>query len=427
VLGDTVLLQNQDGSMRVEATVTDLADPYPSVAASKRGYRMVGVHVSFTNVGSAPFTIRPDGISLQDDAGLYTFDALQFGQSQLRSAPDRFERSKLDPGKSVAGWLLYELTADAKAGSLIYLGTDDGEPRAWLLARFDIAAGMAARPTRILNRSAIEVGTIKIEQIITQFERTDPSIAPLRGARAVSLVLSVHNTGNAVLNLDGSFLLIDQFGTYYQRYYYDRSTTSRAAYPELKIRIRPGQTERGIITFELPMDSSIAMVMVLPSQGQFFILGGAYDSVTVTPDAYAGSADDEEWGTEIPGCEGIREWAEGSNATMMMANEVVEGIKDDIDTATPGSIRNAAASLRHTAQLQEAVVPPTKAHEAQLDLINLLRTAADMLDDMADRIESGESPETVADMMDAPGSPYMLAGKDAIFSALAVLIACPIE
>jgi hypothetical protein len=30
-------------------------------------------------------------------------------------------------------------------------------------------------------------------------------------------------------------------------------------------------------------------------------------------------------------------------------------------------------------------------------------------------------------MMDAPGSPYMLAGKDAIFSALAVLIACPIE
>ena len=296
-----------------------------------------------------------------------------------------------------------------------------------MLARFDIAAGMAARPTRILNRSAIEVGTIKIEQIITQFERTDPSIAPLRGARAVSLVLSVHNTGNAVLNLDGSFLLIDQFGTYYQRYYYDRSTTSRAAYPELKIRIRPGQTERGIITFELPMDSSIAMVMVLPSQGQFFILGGAYDSVTVTPDAYAGSADNEEWGTEIPGCEGIREWAEGSNATMMMANEVVEGIKDDIDTATPGSIRNAAASLRHTAQLQEAVVPPTKAHEAQLDLINLLRTAADMLDDMADRIESGESPETVADMMDAPGSPYMLAGKDAIFSALAVLIACPIE
>ena len=94
------------------------------------------------------------------------------------------------------------------------------------------------------------------------------------------------------------------------------------------------------------------------------MLGGGYASITVTPEKYAATTSDEGWGSLAPGCEGIREWAEGSLAAMKMANEIVSGIQADITKATPESLRRSAASLRYTASLQVSVVAPAKAREA---------------------------------------------------------------
>lgn len=426
VPGDTVTIRKAEESARIEATVTDLADPFPSVAATQRGHRVLGIQVAFANLGPDSFTVDPLQIGMLDDAGLYIVDT-RYQHYLNEPVTSLLERTTLKPGESTSGWMIFELVSDAEPGGLIYLDYDASDPRVWMLARFGATDFNAAAPTTILNRSAKAIGTIQIEQIITQFERTDPSIAPVRGSRAVSLVLSVENTGDSVWSVEDSLYLIDQFGTFHARYYYDRSTTSRSAYPELKVRVRPGQTQHGVVTFEVPVDSAIAMVVLIPNQEQFFVLGGAYDVITVTPDKYAGSPEDKDWGTDVPGCEEIKAWAEGSWAAMKTASETVQGVKDELETATPDSIRAAAATLRYTAQFQEGVVAPAKAEQAQLDLIALLRAGADALDDAATRIENGESPEAVAKMIDAPKSPFTKAANATITSVLTVMIACPIE
>ena len=70
---------------------------------------------------------------------------------------------------------------------------------------------------------------------------------------------------------------------------------------------------------------------------------------------------------------------------------------------------------------------PAKARAAQGDLITVLRTAADALDDAATRIENGESPETVMKMLNAPNSPFMRAALKAMASSVAATVACPLD
>lgn len=421
--GQTVRIQNARGDLQVDAAVTELLDPHPSMTASRRGYRVVGVKLTLTNRGSATFEHAGNQLLLLDDAGLYVWD-----RQYLRVPREQTEQSlnwrELKLGESVSGWLYYEILSAAKPAGLLYLGYES-DPYAALLARF--IAGHAGEAEAILDRSAATLGTIQVEQILTSFERTDPSITPFRGMRAVALVVSVANTGDKTWDLQDSIILVDQFGLVYTRWYYDRSAASKGAYPELKNRVHPGQTERGVIVFEIPADSSIEVIALVRNQEQFIVLGGGYASITATPEKYVATAGDEEWGSSAPGCEGIREWAEGSLAAMRMANEILSGVQADVTKATPEALRRSAASLRYTASLQVGVVAPAKAREAQGDLIALLRTGADALDDAATRIENGESPEIVVDQLDAPKSPFMLAANKALASSIAATVACPLD
>lgn len=422
--GQTIRIQNARGDLQVDAAVTGLSDPHPSITASRRGYRVVGVNLTLTNRGSATFNHGRNQIFLLDDAGLYVWEMMQYPRFHGERTEERLDWTELKPGDTASGWLYYEILNAAKPAGLLYLGYE-ADPFATLLARFE--AGHAGEAETILNRSAVPLGTIQVEQILNGFERTDPSIAPFRGMRSVALVVSAENTSDRTWDLQDSIILVDQFGLVYTRFYYDRSVASKSAYPELKNRVHPGETERGVIVFEIPGDSSIDVIALVPNQDQFIVLGGGYASITVTPEKYAATTGDEEWGSLAPGCEGIREWAEGSLAAMKMANEIVSGIQADITKATPESLRRSAASLRYTASLQVSVVAPAKAREAQGDVIALLRAGADALDNAATRIENGESPETVVDQLDAPKSPFMLAANKALASSIAATVACPLD
>lgn len=421
--GQTVRIQNARGDLQVDAAVTELSDPHPSRTASRRGYRVVGVKLTLTNRGSATFEHAGNQLLLLDDAGLYVWD-MQYLRVRREQTEQSLNWREIKPGESISGWLYYEILSAAKPAGLLYLGYES-DPYAALLARF--IAGQAGESETILDRSAAPLGTIQVEQILTSFERTDPSITPFRGMRAVALVVSVANTGDKTWDLQDSIILVDQFGLVYTRWYYDRSAASKGAYPELKNRVHPGQTERGVIVFEIPADSSIDVIALVRNQEQFIVLGGGYASITATPEKYVATASDEEWGSSAPGCEGIREWAEGSLAAMKMANEILSGIQADVTRATPEALRRSAASLRYAASLQVGVIAPTKAREAQGDLIALLRAGADALDDAATRIENGESPKIVVDQIDAPKSPFMLAANKALASSIAATVACPLD
>ncbi len=421
--GQTVRIQNARGDLQVDAAVTELSDPHPSRTASRRGYRVVGVKLTLTNRGSATFEHAGNQLLLLDDAGLYVWD-MQYLRVRREQTEQSLNWREIKPGDSISGWLYYEILSAAKPAGLLYLGYES-DPYAALLARF--IAGQAGESETILDRSAAPLGTIQVEQILTSFERTDPSITPFRGMRAVALVVSVANTGDKTWDLQDSIILVDQFGLVYTRWYYDRSAASKGAYPELKNRVHPGQTERGVIVFEIPADSSIDVIALVRNQEQFIVLGGGYASITATPEKYVATASDEEWGSSAPGCEGIREWAEGSLAAMKMANEILSGIQADVTKATPEALRRSAALLRYAASLQVGVIAPTKAREAQGDLIALLRAGADALDDAATRIENGESPKIVVDQIDAPKSPFMLAANKALASSIAATVACPLD
>ena len=92
--------------------------------------------------------------------------------------------------------------------------------------------------------------------------------------RSVALVVSAAGNGDRTWDLQDSIILVDQFGLVYTRFYYDRSVASKSAYPELKNRVHPGETKRGVIVFEIPGDSSIDVIALVPNQDQFIVLGG---------------------------------------------------------------------------------------------------------------------------------------------------------
>jgi hypothetical protein len=182
-----------------------------------------------------------------------------------------------------------------------------------------------------------------------------------------------------------------------------------------------------VILFELPVESNIELIAFLPNRDQFIMLGDAYASITVTPEKYVETTDNGEWGTSAPGCEGMREWAEGSWAAMKLAQDVISDVQSQPKTVTPADLRSAAASLRATATAQEGLTVPSKARAAHDDIIALIRAGASALDDAAIRIEKGESPETVVKQIDAPRSPFMRAATTAIASLIKATAECPLN
>ena len=422
-IGTPVILQDERGRTDARIVVNEILDPAPGYSSSKRGYRVAAVKVSVASRGSKAFDVGPLMIRMTDDTGSFVDMSWRSGSTTGTPELNLLESGKVQTGEVKSGWVFFELAPEAIPSKIFYINYDQA-PYFTVLADVSPVVAGSRGPTIILDRSGNEVGTLAIDQIIKGLEDADDAIKPGRGATIVSLVITLTNTSESTwrLKADEAFWILDQYGSFYFRVYFDLSPDVFKTFPQLRSRVSPGSSVTGLVTFEMSVDSEIASILFIPEAEQFYVVGGTDPAITITGTDAAALIVPVVRDTS---CDGIVEWTSATAATMTLAGEVTEEIASSIESQTPTSIRDAATKLRITATSQEQIAAPEKAKEAQTDLIALLRAGAVALDDAAARLEAGESPQVVADNLQAPSSPFMVAANKAILSTLTLLVECP--
>jgi hypothetical protein len=418
-VGDTVLLASPFQDRKLQVAVTAFADPFGGRASIRRGYRLVAAHLSATSRGSDSFEVDPSSFALLDDAGLYGFDmSWQLSRAELANhAPLRVK--ELEQGESTDGWLFFQVAVEARPSAIVYLG--NGEPPYFqMLAWLDPVRSDEAGALPILEASGQPKGTLAIEYIITNFERTDPGIDPVRGSTTLALVVTITNTSAESWELpDDAFWIVDQYGLTYHREVYNREMASYQTFPDLGFRARPNERVQGVLMFELPTSSRFTHLLYVQGDTQLIVAGGPNPEVTM-------SAEDAERIVKIdtrtsldPDCAGIEEWAEASRVSMETTAQVLETATEG--DVTPDGLREAAGSLSLIKRDQEHVTVPEEAVQAQQDVVHLLTVTINALENAADQIESGAAAEDVMADLESPQSPIMVAAIKATRSVISVL------
>ena len=412
-MGEAVILSSPVEDRKLQVTVTAFSDPFEGGAAIRRGYRSVAAHVAMTNRGAEPFEGENSAIALLDDAGLYAFDmSWQYSDVTLKGYPPlRFER--LEQGESAAGWLIFQISVEARPSAVIYLGYEL-PPYFTLLAWIDPVLPDQTGALPILEPSGKPKGTLTVDHIITNFERTDEGIDPVRGSSTLALAVTITNTSTETWKLsDENFWIIDQFGLYYHRVTYDRKMTSYQTFPDLGFRARPNQRVQGVLMFELPDGSDFTDFLYVQDDVQMFVVGGPDPGITITAEEAERVVQIDTRTSLDPTCAGIEDWAQESQVSMEAAAHATEF---DSEVITAADLREAAASLSLVRQAQENVRVPEEAQQAQEDVLNLLTVTINALENAADRIDSGASPEAVIDNLESPRSPMVAAASTAVRS-----------
>ena len=207
--------------------------------------------------------------------------------------------------------------------------------------------------------------------------------------------------------------MVDQYGLTYHRTFYDRKVASYQTFPDLGFRARPNQRVQGVIMFELPDGSNFTHFLYVQGAEQVFVVGGSEPDITI-PAEDAGRTVQIDTRTSLdPKCAGIEEWAQESQISMEAAAQATEFDSEDV---TAEGLRRAAASLALVRQAQEKVNVPDEAQQAQEDVLNLLTVTINALENAADQIDAGGSPEAVIDKLESPKSPILAAASTAVRS-----------
>ncbi len=412
VVGQPVMLVSDRLDLNVQITVTKY-EANPEFVKAARGYRAVGARVEVRNVGDIGFDYDDVQILLLDDAGTPTFDSnWRFSQEVERSYPP-LTFDNLTPGASAEGWFLFEIPAEARPATLVLI-SNHRTPVFKVLAWLDPPAPDELGAQTILTLSGQVVGTLKIDAIITHFERTDAGIEPRRGSSTVAVAVTMTNLSDEPWRFaDADFWLVDQFGDFYQRTFYDRSMDSFKAFPELGYRAKPDQIARGVLLFELPDYARLDRIVYTPAN-QFYVVGAPDPDITMSGDMALATMDIDSRESLDSSCAGVDVWAEESLNTIETVAAFLEDVSNpdgDIDAA---DLRRKAAQVRELAVVQGGLDVPAEAQASHDAIVDLLNLTADELEAGADRIEAGEDPEDVLALLNASQSPINAAANDAV-------------
>ena len=426
-IGEPVSLADPVTGRNLEITVTESSDSYGAMKSTRRGFRLVAFHLVAKNKGPDPFAMDDAQFLLVDDAGIYAFNmaALAYGPDMARYSPLMIDG--IAPGKTIDGWLVFQISLEARPAALIF-SSYDNPPYFGVLSWIDPVGPDAAGAIPILETSGAVRGVMTVAYIVPNFERTDPGIDPVPGLTTLGLVVSVTNQGTETWELeDDQFWVVDQYGYYSPRVVYDRNMDSYRKLSDLGFRARPGETVQGVLMFEMLAGSDFRHFLYIPNNDQLFFAGDQNSGTRIAAENAAETVHIKTRITTDAGCTGTVEWAEGSRISMEVAASVLEDITSDNQSITAEDLRDGAESVLLVMADQKKLIVPEKARTAQEKVIVLLDETATALQAAADRIDAGEAVKSVVASLDAPKSPVTLAANDAVRSLMTLFDDCSLE
>ena len=438
-LGDTIVLHNSSGDETLKLSASQLVDPDEGVDNADRGFHWVSVELVVNNPTDADIEINPYSVTLVDGEGFsYNPGFASRTNDDMTERPD-FSASTVPAGESVSGWMFFQLINDATPAWILFVDSFSSQQFA-VLANLTGEAIEEGAETPFYNANADEIGTVSVDQIITDFQKTDSSITPNRGMTAVGVVYTITNTSDADLQANTfNFPVVDDYGFLYYTNYYFRSEESTAQYPDMPTDvIAAGASATGIILYEVPRDAQISYILYQPDYTQYYIVaqpgpGSTVSGDTLTPVAVPTSDSGDETpeatedtgstGQETGDCVGVNAWVQASADNINFLNDLFSGV-ESIGDVSPEQLRDATDQLRDAASTQEDLDIPDVAKETNDSVVNLLNTWADVFDKAADRLEQGDDPADIEN--DLSNDPDFSGSFQAVFDAETALeTTCP--
>lgn len=417
-LGDAIVLHDTSGEETIQIAATDLVDPDKAVENADRGFHWVGVEVVVNNPTDTDVEFNSYAITVVDGEGFaYNSGYASRSSDDTEERPD-FSESTVPAGGTISGWLFYQVVNDATPAWIVYNDAFNAQQFA-VLANLEGTTIEDGAETPFYDADAQEIGTVVVDDIITDFQKSDSEITPARGMTTIAVSLTIAATGETDLQPNSySFSLVDDFGILYYPQFYFRSEESTAQYPDLPTdTLAAGSDASGVVLFEIPKDAQISYITYAPDYTQFYILaqpgpGSTVSGDTLTPVANPTSSGDDTpeatedtgstGGTETGDCVGVSDWAKATEEVLAPISDVLNG-SDSLNDVNPDDLRDAANQMRDAADAQADVETPEIAQGANDAIVDMLNGFAGFYDDIADRLDKGDSPEDIqADLENDP-------------------------
>lgn len=439
-LGDAVLLHNSSGDETLQIAITQVVDPDKAPENADRGFHWVGLEVVVDNPTDADTEFNAYAITIVDAEGfVYSPGYGSRPTNDMDSRPD-FTDSTIPAGEAASGWLFFQVINDATPAWIVFNDSFSSQQFA-VLANLTGEAVAEGAETAFYDSSAEEIGTVSVDEIITDFQKSDATISPTRGMTAVGVVFTIASTGSVDLQPNTySFYVVDELGYMYYPTYYYRSDASTTQYPDFPTdTLAPGSDATGIVFYEIPRDAQVSYITYSPDYTQLYIVaqpgpGSTVSGDTLTPVA-APTGDETDIDEETPDdsadtggeetgeCVGVSDWAAATSANASFINDLFADV-ESIGDVDPDELRDAADQIRDAIDEQENIETPAVAQDLNDAVISMLNLYADLFDDAADRLDSGDDPADIeADLENNPDFTNVITD---LFSAMTALgESCP--
>jgi hypothetical protein len=413
-IGDTVVVSDSNGDPMLNLAVTDLVDPDKAVQNPDRGFHWVGVNAVVNNPTDADIDFNAYSITIVDEQGFIANPGFGSRPEDDTTARPDFSESTVPAGGTISGWLFYQVINGATPAWITF---ND----AFSTQQFVVLANLAGATfedgdkTTFYDANADENGTVSVDQIITDFQKTDPSVTVDRGMTAVGVLVTIENTGAADFDASSSlFYLVDDLGFQYYPTFAFRSDESMAKYPDLPSDpIAAGSSATGLVLYSIPKDATISYITFQPTYQQFYIVaqpgeGSTVSGETLTPVAVATSDNSSDSGESTPDdngdtgdtggqetgdCVGVHDWAQQINDAVSAVN--LDVLSSDLADVDPDDLRDVGDGLDNAADDIDDLDAPDVAVDASDATVALFHEYANLLNDAADRIDNGEDPADV--------------------------------
>ena len=264
--------------------VVDPATPDGDFLKPDAGNRWVSVQFKLHNIGTTPYDDSPSNGSRITDQEDQHFDAAF--AATTTAGPAMPAGVKLAPGKSAVGYITFELPKSSKLATVQFaldsgFSDDTGE---WTIGPSSPTSSSAPAASSVKQSSTSAggpgvgdtidlTGADDLKVAVTVVKVVDPAtpdgdfLKPDAGNRWVSVQFKLHNIGTTPYDdspSNGS-RITDQEDQHFDAAF-AATTTAGPAMPA-GVKLAPGKSAVGYITFELPKSSKLATVQFALDSG----------------------------------------------------------------------------------------------------------------------------------------------------------------
>ena len=414
-LGDAVLLFDSAG------------DAVAQIAVSR------GVELVIENLADTDFAFDVYGVQLIDETGYLSTSGFAFREEDATERQPELVGDPIPAGETVSGWLFFQVVNDAVPTLIVYYSFL-AEAQFSVLANLGGPIAEAGEPSTIFSTDGSRIGSVTIDDIVTNVEETDPEIRASRGTAIVAVELTIVNDTEREIDPSVySIYLVDEFGFAYSSTVIRRGQASQADDPDFPGDLIPaGGRSSGAIFFAVPGDATASYLIYTPSFENLFVLaqpgeGSVVSGDTIAPVEPTDVTPDgpDEIAEETSECVGVAAWVDDLNQRLTTMFESFEFLGDNLADANPDDVRTAAESIDEVLQDQSDAEVPAIAQDANDAMVAFLESYRDAFNEVADRLEAGDDPDDIENDFGDPEGEVMVSFDTTTTALEALQEACP--